>query len=124
MTSGMPIDKLFVGLISLVGVIFTYWFFLAKKDDQVLAKNNNIDITVEGGYQPASIVVPLGKTTRINFYRKDPSTCLEEVILGDFKIRKFLPLNESTALEITPQQKGKFSFSCGMGMFHGKLIVK
>lgn len=85
---------------------------------------DSIDIIVEGGYKPEVISIPYGKTTKINFFRKDPSSCLEEVVLGDFKIRKFLPLNEKVSVEITPKQKGEFQFSCGMGMFHGKLIVK
>jgi len=55
---------------------------------------------------------------------KDSNSCLEEVVLSDFKVRKFLPLNEKTEIEINPTKKGEFDFSCGMGMFHGKLIVK
>lgn len=120
----MEIDKLLVALFSISGIVFTYWFFLKKEDKQVEAIGDEVDITVEGGYKPASVVIPLGKTTKLNFFRKDPSSCLEEVVLGDFKIRKFLPLNENTTLEITPQKKGEFGFSCGMGMFHGKLLVK
>jgi plastocyanin domain-containing protein len=59
-----------------------------------------------------------------HFLRKDPSSCLEEVVIGDFKIRKYLPLNKEVTLEINPQKKGVFSFSCGMGMFHGKIIIR
>ena len=67
--------------------------------------------------------MPKGKTTTINFFRKDPSSCLEEVILSDFKIRKYLPLNKKVSIEITPQKTGEYSFSCGMNMFHGKVKV-
>lgn len=120
----MSADKILVLIFSLVGIMLTYWFFLKKEDKQVEASGNEIDIVVEGGYNPASVVIPFSKTTKLNFIRKDSSSCLEEVILGDFKIRKFLPLNEKVTLEITPQKKGEFVFSCGMGMFHGKLLVK
>jgi len=120
----MSIDKILVLIVSIVGIISTYWFFLKKEDKQVEAIGDEVDITVEGGYKPASVIIPFGKTTKLNFFRKDPSSCLEEVVLGDFKIRKFLPLNEKVTLEITPQKKGEFGFSCGMGMFHGKLFVK
>ena len=51
--------------------------------------DGSVDITVEGGYQPDVISVPKGKTTKINFFRKDPSSCLEEVVLSDFKIKKY-----------------------------------
>lgn len=120
----MTLDKIIVLVLSLAGIFLTYWFFLMKKDEQVEAAGDEIDIKVEGGYNPASVVIPLGKTTKLNFFRKDPSSCLEEVVLGDFKIRKFLPLNEKVTLEVTPKKKGEFGFSCGMGMFHGKLLVK
>jgi plastocyanin domain-containing protein len=93
-----------------------------KKDDIVVVENS-VDIIVEGGYSPETISIPLGKTTKINFLRKDPSSCLEEVVLGDFKIKKYLPLNQTVSIEITPKKKGQFNFSCGMGMFHGKIIV-
>lgn len=120
----MGIDKIIVLILSVAGILLTYWFFLQKEDKQVEASGDEIDITVEGGYKPASVVIPSGKTTKLNFLRKDSSSCLEEVVLGNFKIRKFLPLNKKVTLEVTPQKKGEFGFSCGMGMFHGKLIVK
>lgn len=120
----MSVDKILVLIISLIGILLTYWFFLKKEDKQVEVTGDEMDITVEGGYKPASVVIPFGKTTKLIFFRKDPSSCLEEVVLGDFKMRKFLPLNEKVTLEVTPQKKGEFGFSCGMGMFHGKILVK
>lgn len=116
-------DKIFILLFSVGGIIFTYWFFLMKKDKEVAVTGNSIDIAVDGGYEPNFITIPKGKTTKLNFYRKDPSSCLEEVILSDFKIKKFLPLNKKTTIEVTPQKEGVFQFSCGMNMFHGKLKV-
>ncbi|MDP2585551.1 MAG: cupredoxin domain-containing protein [Candidatus Levybacteria bacterium] len=119
----MAIDKILVVIASVGGIIFTYWYFLMKKEE-VVSVIDSIDITVDGGYSPDTISVPLGKTTKINFLRKDSSSCLEEVVLGDFKIRKFLPLNKTVTVEITPEKSGKYSFTCGMGMFHGKIIAK
>lgn len=118
----MSIDKILVLILSLAGILFTYWFFLQKEEKQVEAVGE-IDILVDGGYKPSSISISENKTTKLNFFRKDPSTCLEEVVLSDFKIRKFLPLNEKVSIEITPKRKGEFNFSCGMNMFHGKIRV-
>jgi len=116
-------DKIFVTISGLAGIIFTYWFFLMKKDKEIKV-SGAVEIIVDGGYSPATISVLKGQTTKINFLRKDPSSCLEEVILPDFKIKKFLPLNEKTTIEIKPEKSGEFPFTCGMNMFRGKIIVK
>ncbi len=119
----MELDKILVVLFTLVGMGFTYWFFLMKKEE-VVSVTDAVDITVEGGYSPNTIAIPVNKTTRISFTRKDPSSCLEEVVLGDFRIRKYLPLNKKITVEVIPKKKGEFGFACGMNMFHGKIIVK
>lgn len=120
----IAIDKILVGLFSILGIAFTYWYFLMKKEDIVVAEKNSIDILVEGGYSPSAVSIPKGKTTRINFLRKDKNSCLEEVVLSDFKIKKYLPLNKRVSIELTPEEKGEYDFSCGMNMYHGKLIVE
>lgn len=118
----MEIDKLIILILSIGGIIFTYWFFLMKKDE-VVAVTDSVEIIVQGGYNPASISIPKDKTTQIKFTRKDPSSCLEEVVLSDFKIKKYLPLNKTITVEVTPKKSGTYNFSCGMNMFHGKVVV-
>lgn len=121
----MSLDKILVSLFSLGGIVFTYWFFLMKKEEEALVvKTNSVDITVKGGYTPNVIAIPKGRTTTINFIRKDPSSCLEEVVLPEFKIRKFLPLHKITPVQVTPKKSGTFEISCGMNMFHGKIVVQ
>lgn len=119
----MSQDKIIVTLTGIVGIIITYWFFFRKKEKAV-AVTDSVDITVEGGYSPEVISIPKGKTSKITFLRKDPSSCLEEVVLSDFKIRRYLPLNEKVTIEVTPEKSGEFRFSCGMGMFQGKIVVR
>ena len=118
----MSLDKILVTIFSLAGIAFTYWFFLMRNEKEVKV-SDSVDITVDGGYQPEVISIPQGKLTKLNFIRKDPSSCLEEVVLGDFKIRKSLPLNKKVTIEIKPERKGEFDYACGMNMFHGKIIV-
>ncbi len=120
----MRADEVIISVFGFVGVIFTYWFFLGKKEKEVIVENNEINIVVDGGYSPASISVQVGKATKINFIRRDSNSCLEEVVLPDFKIKKYLPLNQKVTVEITPQKAGEFVYSCGMNMFHGKIIVR
>lgn len=117
-------DKIIVTIAGIIGIAFTYWFFLMRKEEEISVTSDSVDITVDGGYSPEVISIPNGKTTKLNFIRKDPSSCLEEVVLGDFKIRKFLPLNQKVTVEIKSESKGEFDYACGMNMFHGKIIVK
>lgn len=116
-------DKIIISIFGFLSILFTYWFFFMKKQNTVAA-SESIVILVDGGYNPEQIAIPYGKTTKLVFHRKDSNSCLEEVVLADFKVRKFLPLNEKTEIEINPTKKGDFDFSCGMGMYHGKLIVQ
>lgn len=119
----MSLDKILVSILGVAGIALTYWFFLLKREKEVAAKGE-IDIVVDGGYNPSVISLSVGKTTKINFLRKDPSDCLEEVVVSDFKIKKFLPLNRKVSVEVTPQKTGEYPFACGMNMFHGKLVVR
>lgn len=119
----MTADKIIVSLISLLGIAFTYWFFLMKKDKEVKV-SDSVDIVVSGGYSPEVISIPLGKTTKLNFLREERSSCTEEVVLPDFKIKRFLPYKQKVTVEITPTKAGEYDYSCGMNMVHGKIVVK
>jgi len=119
----MTLEKLIVSIASVIGIALTYWFFLLKNEKGIVAENT-VDIIVNGGYTPENIVIPKGQVTKINFLRKDPTTCLEEVVLGDFHIRKYLPLNKKVTIELKPQESGEFTYHCSMNMYHGKIIIK
>lgn len=116
-------DKAIVAILGtgLIGAI--YWFFFGKKDGVVVA-SGSIDIVVDGGYKPAFIQVKNGVTTTLRITRKDKNSCLEEIILPEFKIKQYLPLNETTEIMIKPIESGEFAFHCGMNMYHGKLKVE
>lgn len=122
----MTPDKILVIIIGagLVGLI--YWFFFGKKPSSAEASEGQgmIDILVDGGYKPENIKIKKGKTTKLIFKRTDPNTCLEEIIIPDFKIKKYLPLNEKVEIDLTPEKSGTYQTHCGMGMFHGKIIVE
>ena len=116
-------DKVLVTLFGIGGIAFTYWFFLMKNEKEV-SVSDSVDIIVNGGYSPEVISIPKGKTTKLNFIRTDPTDCLGEVVLGDFKIRRELPINQKVTVSITPQKAGEYVYACGMNMYHGKIIVK
>jgi plastocyanin domain-containing protein len=115
-----------LGGVGLIGLEL-WWFLLSQtKSHQAKSKAGiqELTITVDGGYEPSQILVQAGQPVRLNFYRKDPSSCLEEIRFPDFHIAQELPLNQTTPIEFNPQNPGKYEFTCGMNMFRGTVEVQ
>jgi plastocyanin domain-containing protein len=119
----MTIDKIIVALGGIGAVGFIFWFFFGKRDE-VTVLGESIDILVNGGYKPENIKIKKDKTTKLIFERRDSSSCLEEIVIPDFKIKKYLPLNKKVEITLSPKKAGIYPTHCGMGMFHGKIIVE
>nr|MDF0369562.1 cupredoxin domain-containing protein [Nodosilinea sp. TSF1-S3] len=103
-----------------------WWFLLSKPKSRQATTTGGVQavtVTVDGGYDPNYIVVQAGQPVRLNFFRKDPSNCLEEVRFPDFRIAQALPVNQTTPIEFTPTQPGRYEFACGMNMFRGTVEV-
>ncbi len=114
-----------LGGVALIGLEL-WWFLLSKTQAQQATANQGIQeltIQVDGGYEPNRVVVKAGQPVRLNFFRKDPSSCLEKIILPDFHIAKDLDLNRMTPVEFTPKNPGEYPFTCGMNMARGVLEV-
>ena len=113
------------GGLGLIGLELWWFVFSQSKSSQAKAQDGMQEITIEvdGGYDPNQIVVQAGLPVRLNFHRTDPSSCLEEVRLPDFRIAKALPVNQNTAIEFTPDEPGRYEFACGMNMFRGTIKV-
>ncbi len=114
------------GGIGLIGVEL-WWFLLSRAKSRKADTHQGIQeatITVDGGYEPNRVVVTAGQPVRLNFDRRDPSSCLEAVRIPDFHIAKDLPLHQVTAIEFTPTQPGEYPFTCGMNMFRGMIEVQ
>ena len=108
-----------------------WYFFLAERSmaHAGVATTNDrgaqeVRITVRGGYEPATIRVAAGRPVRLVFDRQETSSCSEEVVFPAFGVRRFLPANESTTLQVTPPSPGTYEFTCGMGMLHGRLVAE
>lgn len=113
----------------LTGVAFVirYLFAAGKAPVRTPATADGVrevTITVHGGYEPAVVRVSRGEPVRLVFDRQEPSACPEEVVFGDFGIRRSLPPFEKTAVELTPTEAGTYEFTCGLGVFRGRLIVE
>ncbi len=122
---GLKVGVTAVGL-GLIGLEL-WWFLFSKTKAQSAQASDgvqSIDITVDGGYSPDQIVVQAGQPVKLNFLRKDPSSCLEQIILPDFNKAIDLPLNQEATVEVLPEKAGSYTFHCGMNMFRGTLIAQ
>jgi plastocyanin domain-containing protein len=118
----------FFGVLLIV-LVNWYFFFSRRKAKSAVASQaegnvQEVRIIVKGGYSPDVIVVKKGIRVRLNFYRDETADCSDTVVFGDFNIRRPLPAFATTAVEFTPQEAGEYTFTCGMGMLKGKLIVR
>ena len=115
-------------------VLWVNWyFFLAERAGAVaaalpaaggVAEAQQATVTVKGGYSPAVVRVKAGRPVRLVFDRQETSGCSEEVVFGDFGIRRYLPAHQQTVIELTPPAPGTYEFTCGMGMLRGRLVAE
>lgn len=118
-----------VVLAGVAAIAWVNWYFLLSQREAISAAEvssgvQEVTIQVRGGYSPDTVRVRRDRPVRLVFDRQETSSCSEEIVLGDFSVRRFLPPFAKTAVEFTPRQPGTFDFTCGMGMLHGKLIVE
>ena len=82
-----------------------------------------VNIT-DNGFEPSSFQLKKGVPARVTFLRQSEVSCAKEVVISAYHIKQELPLNKPVVVEFTPDKSGEFGFACGMGMLHGKVLVK
>ena len=125
----MSAAQLVVTAAGLAFVAWVVWYFWLWKGEAVEVQSGargaqEVDVTVKGGYQPASIIVSAGRPVRLNFTRREASTCGEEVVLPSFGKRAHLSQGQTVSVEVLPAEPGEYEFTCGMNMYRGKLIAQ
>lgn len=125
----MSTSQILVTLLGLALVAFIVWFFWLKKEEGVAAAVTSsgyqeATILVKGGYAPSTIRVQHGRPVRLTFRREETSPCSETVVLDAFGKSAHLPEGQLVPVEFLPDTPGEYSFTCGMGMLHGTVIVQ
>lgn len=124
----MDTIEIIVVLGGVFAVAFVLWYFFGERESVAAAVGaggvQEITVTVKGGYSPDVITVREGAPVRLDFYRDETASCSEQIIFGDFGIARDLPAFRTTPIEFTPTKAGEFTFTCGMNMMRGKLIVE
>jgi plastocyanin domain-containing protein len=115
-----------VGAGALIALVL--WYFFGEREavaaTEAAGGVQQIKITVKGGYSPDTVVVKQGRPVRLDFFRDETASCSETVVFGDFGIARDLPAHKTTAIEFTPDKPGEFTWTCGMNMLRGKLVVE
>src|SRR5689334_19191964 len=105
-----------------VAIAATFAVGLAQKGAKPAAQK--VNVTIDGGFQPSTVNVKVGKAVEITFTRKEKSGCGTAVTVPDLKFKRAVETGKSIVLKFTPKKAGTISFACGMGMYHGKIVVK
>lgn len=113
--------------VALIG--FVLWYFFGPREATRAREAGpsgvqEVRVTVKGGYSPDVIEVRAGRPVRIHFFRDETASCSDRVVFGDFGIARDLPAHETTAVEFTPDRPGEHTFTCGMNMMRGTLVVR
>jgi len=114
--------------IVIIGVVLIIWWFFIKPKPVVVEATQvgglqTAKIVVDGGYSPRVIRLKQGVPAKLSFLRKDPSACLEEIIVPEFGIHQKLELNKSYEVTVNPDKPGRYKYSCGMEMIFGTIEV-
>ncbi|MCY7346160.1 MAG: cupredoxin domain-containing protein [Pyrinomonadaceae bacterium] len=90
----------------------------------VEAHTRTVKIRVDkDGFSPASIDVEAGHKLNLVFNRTDENNCGNVVVFPKLKIRRNLPVGKDVIVSLTPKEAGNITFTCGMGMYKGSLVV-
>ena len=124
----MDASEISVMIGGIAAIAFVLWYFFGKREAVAATVGaggvQEVKVTVKGGYDPNVIVVKQGQPVRLDFYRDETASCSETVVFGDFGIARDLPAFKTTSIELTPDRAGEFTFTCGMNMLRGKLVVE
>jgi plastocyanin domain-containing protein len=81
-------------------------------------------ITIDNGmYMPAVISVKKGKPVELTFKAGKKPGCGSTVVFKSLKVSKEVG-SKPVVIKFTPKNAGTIAFTCGMGMFDGKVVVK
>ena len=125
----MGIGQIIALVVGLAAIVFIIWWFFGKHQESVgtstiVNDEQNATIVVNGGYSPATVVLKKGVPAEINFDMQDSTACLSHVVFEQLGVNKDLTKQKITTVKIPTDKAATYNYTCGMDMFHGKVIVK
>lgn len=84
-----------------------------------------VRVTVnKNGFSPSSVNVEEGFPLTLIFKRTTKEGCGNKVVFPSLNITRDLPVGKNVTVKFTPDQTGEIAFTCGMGMYKGKILVQ
>ena len=80
-------------------------------------------VVVDNGFSPRSIWVKPGQPVQLTFVREEESGCGGTLLLPSLGLKRTLEPGEKTTVTFTPKKEGAVSFTCGMKMYRGQVVV-
>jgi plastocyanin domain-containing protein len=88
-------------------------------------RHRRVDLfATERGFEPDRIDVRRGEPIRLVVTRTTDKTCATAIVIKDLGIKRALPLNRPVVIDFTPTKTGELTYSCGMKMIGGVLVVQ
>lgn len=91
---------------------------LAPRGDQ------SVEVVVDHGYRPQSIIARAGVPLRVIFRRRDADDCTDRVVFSSPHIDRRLARGTTTTIVLPAQPPGEVRFTCGMGRYHGQIQLR
>ncbi len=86
-------------------------------------KTVRVSVTKKG-FSPGSISAEAGSPLTLVFTRRSKEGCGSKVVFPSLGITKNLPVGKAVTVKFTPRGEGSISFTCGMGMYKGSIVVQ
>jgi sulfite exporter TauE/SafE len=78
---------------------------------------------VTGAYEPANIEIRSGTPTRLVVRSDDAKGCVRAFVIPSRDLEQILPINGDTVIDLGVLRPGRLDYSCGMGMYTGRLTI-
>lgn len=84
-----------------------------------------VTVRVDGsGYHPARIRAAANSDVTLSFLRTTDECCGQQLKIPSLNIERDLPLNQAVTVAVHVPASGELSFTCGMGMYRGAVVVQ
>lgn len=77
----------------------------------------------ERGYHPDRVHVRQGETVTLVFTRTSAAGCGGTIVIPSRDLRRELPVGRAVEITLTVRDREELTFTCGMGMYRGALVV-